>query len=163
MMKSVMVPADFIVPERLESGRFVLRPITIHDAVKDYDAVMTSIDHIAGVFGPDARWPTRKLTLEQDLIDLAWHQKEFQIRSSFTYTVVAPDESAVLGCVYLLPSLKQDADCTVYFWVRASESATDLEASLDRAVRKWLRERWPFRKPVFPGRDINWETWSGMK
>jgi hypothetical protein len=157
-----MVPADFIVPERLESGRFVLRPITIHDTVKDYDAVMTSIADIAGVFGPDSHWPTPELTLEQDLIDLAWHQKEFQLRSSFTYTVVRPDESQVLGCVYLLPAQKRDTDCAVYYWARSSERASGLEASLDQVLRKWLRERWPFRSPAFPGRDVPWETWSGM-
>lgn len=125
--------------------------------------MMTSIEHIAGIFGPDADWPTPRLTLEQDLIDLAWHQKEFQIRSSFTYTVVTPDESTVLGCVYLLPSPKRSADCTVYFWVRSSERASGLEASLDQALRRWLRERWPFREVVFPGRDVAWDAWTEME
>ena len=67
--------------------------LTVNDVVKDYDAVMTSVDHLRGVFGPHSTWPRPDLTLEQDLIDLGWHQKEFQRRRSFSYTVVAPDES----------------------------------------------------------------------
>jgi hypothetical protein len=46
------------------------------------------------------------LTLEQNLIDLGWHQKEFQRRRSFAYTVVHPSESQVLGCVYINPTRK---------------------------------------------------------
>ena len=146
-MKAQMVAPDFIVPERLESGRFVLRPITIHDVVKDYDAVMTSVDHIAGVFGPDTHWPAPELTLEQDLIDLAWHQKEFQIRSSFTYTVVTPDESAVLGCVYLLPSLK-GIQIAKLSWGPAEKKSSRAEpptipVGLD-AYRQW--DRWPVQR-----------------
>jgi hypothetical protein len=161
-LKARLVADEFLVPERLESGRFVLRPLTVNDAVKDYDAVMTSRADLIGLFGPDSPWPSPGLTLEQDLIDLAWHQKEFQIRSSFAYAVVPPDESQVLGCVYLLPSLKRDIDCAVYYWMRSSERGSGLDDSLGLAMRKWLRERWPFRNPAFPGRDIAWTDWEAL-
>ncbi|MGH2532466.1 MAG: hypothetical protein ACRDJW_09180 [Thermomicrobiales bacterium] len=39
------VPRDFTVPTLVETERFRIRPITIHDVVKDYDAVMTSQEH----------------------------------------------------------------------------------------------------------------------
>jgi hypothetical protein len=39
------VPPDFEVPELLETDRFRVRPLTIHDLVKDYDAVVTSREH----------------------------------------------------------------------------------------------------------------------
>lgn len=161
-MKPRLVAPEFLVPARLESGRFVLRPLTLHDAVKDYDAVMTSRAELVGVFGPDTSWPEVDLSLEQDLIDLAWHQKEFQIGSSFAYTVVTPDESRVLGCAYLLPSLKLDFDCAVFYWVRSSERASGLEDALGLVLRRWLQERWPFRRPAFPGRDIAWADWSAL-
>ena len=35
------LPSEFEVPELLEHDRFRLRPLTIHDVVKDYDAVMS--------------------------------------------------------------------------------------------------------------------------
>ena len=62
------------------------------------------------MFLPVWNWPTEDLTFEQDLIDLGWHQKEFQMRSSFAYTVVNLDESQVLGCLYIEPSKKADFD-----------------------------------------------------
>ena len=98
-MKS-FVPDSVIIPSGIETEDFKIRILTINDVVKDYDAVMSSIDHLKGVFGPNNPWPDVDLTLEQDLIDLGWHQKEFQIRSSFAYTVMRPDESRCLGCPY---------------------------------------------------------------
>lgn len=37
---SPFVPADFRVPERLETREFRLRMLTVNDVVKDYDAVV---------------------------------------------------------------------------------------------------------------------------
>jgi len=79
-MTKKFVPGDFSVPKGLETDRFRLRMLTINDVKKDYDAVMTSIEHLQKTkpFGPTHEWPTEDLTYEQDLIDLGWHQKEFQ-------------------------------------------------------------------------------------
>jgi len=54
-------------------------------------------------FGHAWGWPPAELTLEQDLIDLGWHQKECQRRSSFDYAAMSPDETRLLGCVYVDP------------------------------------------------------------
>jgi hypothetical protein len=75
--------------------------------VKDYDAVMTSADRLRERF-PLWNWPPKDgLSLEEDLIDLAWHQKEAELKRSFNYVVMSPDESRVLGCVYVDPPEKQ--------------------------------------------------------
>ena len=87
------VASNFDVPELLETDKFRLRMLTVNDVVKDYDAVMTSIDYLKGVFGPQSKWPSKELTFEQDLIDLGWQQKEIQRRLSFAYTVMNLDES----------------------------------------------------------------------
>jgi len=79
------IPADFEIPIVLENDHFRIRTLTVNDVIKDYDAVMSSLNHLQGIFGPNSTWPEADLTLEQDLIDLGWHQKEFQIRSSFAY------------------------------------------------------------------------------
>ena len=150
-----LVTDDFSVPEGLERERFRLRMLTVHDVVKDYDAVMSSIDHLQGVFGDRSSWPSPGLTLEQDLIDLGWHQKEFQNRTSFAYTVLSPDEARCLGCVYLYPSSHPDMDVDVYLWVRADEVASGLDDQLFGAVRLWLGEAWPFGRVWFPGRDLS--------
>src|SRR5580692_12054822 len=97
------VPKDFEVPAGFETADFRVRMLAISDVVKDFDAVMTSVEGLQKVFSPSGRWP-RGLTFEQDLIDLGWHHKEFQQRRSFAYTVMKPDESQCLGCVYIYPS-----------------------------------------------------------
>jgi hypothetical protein len=154
------VPSDFDVPAGLEADRFILRMLTVNDVVKDYDAVMTSIDHLQGVFGPQSKWPKPDLSLEQDLIDLGWHQKEFQRRSSFAYTVMSPSESECLGCVYVVPTSKKGYEAAVYLWVRKSEFDKGLDPFLFRAVKGWISTKWPFETTAFPGREIDWEAWQ---
>jgi len=152
------VPADFNVPGTLETREFRLRMLSVGDVVKDYDAVMTSAEHVSKVW-PGGSWPTG-LTLEQNLIDLGWHQKEFQRRRSFAYTVVSPDEDRVLGCVYIEPTRKRGYDAEIYLWARQSELASGLDSRLYEAVEKWIAKEWPFRRAGFPGRSIDWKSWN---
>jgi hypothetical protein len=154
------VPRDFEVPAQLETSEFRLRMLTIHDVVKDYDAVITSVEHLRTIW-PGGTWP-EGLTLEQNLIDLGWHQKEFQTRRSFAYTVVSLSEEIVKGCVYIEPTRKAGYDAEVYLWARQSELADGLEDRLYDAVRKWIAGDWPFEKVAFPGRGIDWEAWSAI-
>lgn len=154
------VPTDFVVPPVLETPEFRLRMLTVHDVVKDYDAVMSSVEHLKTIW-PASGWPVG-LTLEQNLIDLGWHQKEFQTRRSFAYTVVSLDESMVLGCVYLNPSRKRDYDAVAFLWARQSRLESGLEERLLAAVRGWLTDQWPFTKVAFPGRDVDWNTWRSL-
>jgi hypothetical protein len=152
------VPRDFEVPATLETAEFRLRMLTIRDVANDFDAVITSVDHLKTIW-PGGTWP-EGLTLEQNLIDLGWHQKEFQTRRSFAYTVVSLSEQRVVGCVYILPSRKMGYDAEVYLWARQSELASGLEDRLYETVQKWVTEEWPFEKAAFPGRSIDWDHWS---
>jgi hypothetical protein len=163
------VPPNFAVPLGLETSDFRLRMLTIHDVVKDYEAVMTSREHLRqgdSVFGPHSTWPEANLSLEQDLIDLGWHQKEFQRRTSFAYTVMSPYEQRCLGCVYFYPTdfetdLRTDLlpyDAQAIAWVRQSD--LHLDELLVAAVKQWLKECWPCWKTVaWPGRDLAWSDW----
>ena len=155
------VATDFDVPAMLETKHFRLRMLTVGDVVKDYDAVISSAEHLQSVW-PGSSWPAG-LTLEQNLIDLGWHQKEFQRRRSFAYTVVELDESRVIGCVYINPSRKVGYDAVVYLWTRPPNQ-TDVidEDTLRTAVRSWLKDEWPFENAVFPGTDIGWEDWEDV-
>ncbi len=157
------VPADFKVPDTLENEHFRIRMLTVNDVVKDYDAVMTSLSHLQEMFLPLWNWPTEDLSFEQDLIDLGWHQKEFQMRSSFAYTVVSLDESQVLGCLYIEPSKKADFDAEIYMWVRQSEVANGLDSILFSTVKKWIDNEWTFKNPAYPIREISLEKWMSMK
>lgn len=157
-----LVPESFTVPTVFETRHFRIRTLTINDTVKDYDAVMSSVDHLRGVFGPYSTWPSSDLTLEQDLIDLGWHQKEFQMRSSFAYTVVSLDETRVLGCLYINPTLREGFDASITMWVRADVVDDGYDAILFNTVKNWISSNWPFKNPGYPGRAIDWAEWLSL-
>lgn len=158
-----LVPEGFKVPNCLENENFRLRMLTVRDVVIDYDAVMTSVEHLRATYSAisGSDWPVG-LTLEDDLIDLGWHQREFGLRRSFAYTVVSLDESRCLGCVYLNPTTKLDYDVEVKLWVRKSELETGLDDELHQTVKAWLERDWPFRAPAFPQREIPLDVWRQL-
>ncbi len=156
------VPKSVHIPTGMETIDFRIRILTIKDARNDYEAVMSSIDHLKGVFGPDSTWPSADLTLEQDLIDIGWHQKESQSGSSIAYTVITLDETSCLGCVYVYPSEKVYYDARVILWVRESELKKGLDEKLYATVKKWLSEEWWFSSVAFPGRSISWQEWESL-
>jgi RimJ/RimL family protein N-acetyltransferase len=146
-----LVPASFLVPEVLDTPHFRLRKLTFRDAGLDYPAVMANIDLIRRTRGGD--WPTAALTFEDDQIDLAWHQREFERRASFAYIVLSPDETVCLGCVYLYPpghrgAATADADVDVSFWVVKSAWDRGLYGALYAAIQHWLRD-WPFERIAY--------------
>jgi len=154
------VGRDFEVPEILETSDFRLRMLTINDVDKDYEAVMSSVDHLMNVW-PGSGWP-KGLTYEDDLIDLGWHHREFTNRSSFAYTMVTLDESKVIGCVYVNPTRKRGYDAEVYLWVIESELENGLDERLFDTVTSWLDESWQFENAGFPGRTISWDEWRAI-
>jgi len=154
-----LVPADFKVPAKLETAEFRLRMLAVSDVVKDYDAVMSSTAHLQALFG--GKWPGG-MTLEENLVDLGWHHKEFLRRTSFAYTVVALDESRVLGCVYINPTRKRGYDASVSLWARASELDGGLEARLEAAVKTWIAQEWPFQNVAYPGRGVSREEYQKL-
>lgn len=154
-----LLPESESAPRRSHGSEFVIRPLTISDVEIDYEAVMASRDRIRGTFGPDDEWPTADLTLEQDRIDLGWHQKEFQRRDAFTYAVSDAGDTVEFGCLYVQPT-DADYDAAVYFWL--SDAAVDrgLDEAIDSHIRNWISEAWPFTSVAYPGRDIPWTEWD---
>jgi len=132
-------------PTGLEHERFCLRMLTVRDVDADFEAINERVDPHGTFKGAPS------LTKEQNLIDLGWHQKEFQLRRSFAYTVVAPDESRVLGCVYFYPD--DEADARVSLWVRREAWKDGLDPVLEAEVRAWVDREWPFANVHWPGRS----------
>ena len=145
------LPKDFVVPALVETPRFRMRSITIHDVIKDYDAVMTSRAHLWQRFGAIWGWPAETLSIEENLVDLGWHQKEFALRSSFDYAVLASDEKRILGCVYVDPPHAEGTDADIWFWARQSELASGLEDALEEFLVGWLATSWPFARVSLNG------------
>ena len=151
MYNRSIVPKNFKVPKELKTKDFILRPLKVNDLIKDYEAVMSSIDHLRGRMD-DSDWPVG-LTIEENLIDLGWHQREFTLGHSFAYTVVSPDCEDCLGCCYIYPSEKSESEVDVFYWIRQNLLETGLEDYLGEVLKQWLKTDWPFERVGFPDRD----------
>jgi hypothetical protein len=150
MDKKQFVPEDFVVPAVLETEYFRLRMLSVEDVEKDYEAVMETQERFLGLgYG----WPREGFTIEENLADLEQHQQEFLHREAFAYTVVALDESRVLGCVYINPPKQDGEDARIWMWVRESEYEKGLDPILFREVKQWIDQAWPFRMVVYPQRE----------
>ena len=162
MYNRMLVPPEFVVPDGLACGSYHLRMLSITDVEKDFEAVMASRERLAGLLDPESSWP-QGLTPAEDLIDLAWHQREFTLRHSFAYTVMALDESLCLGCVYIFPSNAPAFDAAAFYWVRSGADAAARDADLGARFRSWLQIDWPFNAVAFPGRSISWAEWKHLQ
>lgn len=158
------VPDNFIVPEKLETDKFRLRMLTVDDVKKDYEAVMSSREHIRELYSEagDSTWPEESMTIEEDLEDLRRHQNEFLERRAFVYTVMSLDESLCLGCVYMEASEKKGYDAQIDLWGRSSEVEDGFDELLFKTVKKWVDEKWPFKNVGYPGFEIEWRKWNSI-
>ena len=157
------VPEDFKVPELLRTKHMRIRPLRASDVELDYRAVMSSRDHIRGVFGPDDDWPKDDLTIEDDLRALKNHEDEHDKRTAFTYTVMDQQEKECLGCVYFIPIHAEGYDVQIFFWVTTEAFKKGYDKELYDAVKKWVKKDWPFARVVYPGRDIDWDTYAKIQ
>lgn len=148
------VPDSFIVPEVLAHRQFILKPLKEIHTELDYKAVMSSVDHLTGVLG-NKNWPG-DLTIEEDRNALKSHEWEFKHRTGFAYTVLIPSEKEIIGCVYINPSRLDDYDSEIGLWVTEKEFNKGTDEVLFNAVDTWLKNNWPFKKVIYPGRKISW-------
>lgn len=151
------IPHNFLPPQKLETDDFIARKLCASDVYLDYLAVMSNIEIIRKTRGGD--WPTKELSFEDDLIDLAWHQREFEHGSSFAYTVMNKDQTECLGCFYLYPpgfrdSASENSDVDVSFWVIKSAYENGLYRELYFSLKNWLEENWPFKNVYWSNKEI---------
>ncbi|WP_064744147.1 hypothetical protein [Actinomadura oligospora] len=145
--RAAFLPEDFVVPTLVAGQGFRIRPITVHDAMRDYFAVMDSLDALRERFHAEWGWPHPDLTAEQALVDVAWMQKEGQLRRQFTYVVTTPDEERQLGRIHVLPAerdAEDGAQAVLLFWVRSGGDHPGLGKELAEFVRHWVDASWPF-------------------
>lgn len=152
-----LVSDSFQVPEKLQQQEFIIRKLMFDDAELDYKAVMSSINIIKQTRG--GNWPSPDLSFKDDQIDLAWHQREFENRTSFAYTVMSSDEKECFGCLYLYPpgyrnEASKDADVDVSFWVTQKAYDKGLYLTLYKTLDTWLKSSWPFKKVVYTNVEL---------
>jgi hypothetical protein len=143
------VPPDFDVPTAFAGPGFHLEPLGPEHNDRDYEAWMSSIDHIKatpGFAGWD--WP-EPMSLEDNLGDLESHAEDFVERRGFTYSIL--DGPEVIGCVYIYPSREPGYEASVRSWVTAGR------AKMDRIVWEtladWLETDWPFSSILYASRQ----------
>jgi RimJ/RimL family protein N-acetyltransferase len=148
--RAPFVADGFVPPAGLAAASFLLEPLGPQHNDSDYQAWTSSVEHIRATPGyADGTWP-RPMTLEQNRGDLERHQRDFEQRNGFTYTVLDPSSRSVIGCVYIYPSRRPVHDAKVLLWVRATHAR--LDQALWQAVWEWLERGWPFRAVSAPGR-----------
>ncbi|UYO00709.1 MAG: hypothetical protein KIT02_05710 [Devosia sp.] len=116
-----------------------MQALTIADLDRDYDAIMASADDIRAA-NPGSRWPDG-LTKDDNLIDLAWHQREFRARRSFSW-VIENASGDYLGCLYVYPSISGEAAARVAWWWHTGHGGSDAELRV--LLTNWLSGAdWP--------------------
>lgn len=156
-------PPPRAVPDGLATEEFVLEPLTADHVEIDYDAVMGSRHYLRVWSGTS--WPADDFTLDGNLADLVRHDREHRDREAFTYTMLSPNRSRCLGCVYVVaaatlrdanPDLPrwEDDTAVVTFWVR-DDRRLDLERALFDALVAWFRDHWEFSTVLFAAHRDN--------
>lgn len=146
MTATAFVPIDFQPPTALVRDRFRLEPLGPQHNESDLMAWASSIEHIRATPGfPDGNWPPFEgMSPERNRRDLVRHAEDFERRVGFTFTVLDPGSSEVIGCLYLYPASSPDWDVTVQSWVRADRA--ELDTPLADAVAAWLVTDWPWSR-----------------
>ena len=157
-----LVPADFKVPTFVETDHFKIVPLG-PDLVKvDFDAYMSSIEHLQKTFTRSTDWPRQGISDAEAMQDMEAEQARFAKRTSFAYSVLTKDGRRERGCVYVYPSTIAGYDAVVRLWVTKADYDAGFDAELFAWVTAWMRKEWPFAKVAYPGRSIPWDQWDSL-
>jgi hypothetical protein len=155
-------PDNASVPDGLHTKEFLLRPLTAADNALDYEAVMASQEMLR--LRGNSGWPRPGFTPEENLVDLEGHETDFRAHRGFTYTILDPERTRCLGCVYIYPLSEAlhrlgagdeavagvgDFEAVTWFWMRPDRVAGDLDKRLLAELLPWLRTDFAFARVVF--------------
>lgn len=144
---------DFVnvdMPRTWTLPSFGLTPLSPDRVREDYEAVVESTDVLRGLLGDD--WPVG-LTIDDDRIDLSWHEREFTLQRSFSWIVRAPatngrdeddddEDRPYLGCAYLFPEQGRRGRAKVVTWIRAQRAdRLTLLDKLNQELKEWLDQK----------------------
>lgn len=161
-LDSAFVPADFEIPELVETDEFNLVPLGPELVDIDYAAYMSSIEHLQENFTRSTSWPHDGITDEDAMQDMLNEQERFINRESFAYAVLTVDGERERGCIYVRPSSKPGFDAEVSMWVTQDEFDAGFDAELFEWALQWVEESWPFAEVAYPGRTIEWDAWEKL-
>jgi hypothetical protein len=160
--KSALVAPDFAVPTLMVTPHFKLVPLGPALVKIDFDAYMSSVEHLQKTFTRSTDWPHAGISDADAMKDMDGEQARFQARKAFSYSVLTPDGKRERGCVYVSPSPIPGYDAQVRIWVTKAEYDAGFDAELYAWATKWVKTGWPFKRVAYPGRNIDWGTWDAL-
>ena len=152
MEKIPFVPAMFAVPGPPKVGNYIWNILQPEILAPDYQFLVDQ----AGRTSPISS------TIAEDYGEVKRHEWEFQHHTAFAYGILSPDKQSELACVYINPSPKQAYEATVRLSFTKQAIEAGLEPVLEKAVRDWVKAKWPFKAVAFPGRDIPMTEWNAL-
>ena len=162
VQKASFIPASFQAPIEVKTAFFKLVPLSPAVVKVDFDAYMSSIEHLQTTFTRSTDWPRKDITAADAIKDMDSEWGRFQRRESFAYAVLTPDGRRELGSVYISPCPVPGYDAVVRMWVTKADFDAGFDAKLYAWVTDWLRKDWPFKKVAYPGRAIDWKIWDPL-
>lgn len=155
MTQAPKYPSQWIplnsVPQPPESRHYVLEPLDEKHAEIDFEAIMSCRTRLRAEL-QWGDWPPDDFTLERNRSDLRRHHDEFIREEAFAYTVLSPERTRCLGCIYLERCVEVQG-AQLAFWV--IDDALDLETVLVNEVLQWVHRVWPINRVLLPIRPTN--------
>lgn len=156
------VAPDYVVPTLARAPHFKVVPLGPALVKIDFDAYMSSIEHLQKTFTRGTDWPHAGISDADAMKDMETEQARFRNRESFAYAVLTSDGLRERGCIYVSPSPVGGYDAVVRIWVTKAEYDAGFDAELYAWAAKWVQKKWPFRQVAYPGRAIDWVTWDRL-
>ncbi len=140
------------IPGELESKNFRFEVLEPKHVQLDYQALMSSQDYLQR--WSNSSWPEDNFSIEDNLKDLEWHYEEFKGNFAFTYTILNPDRTKCLGCIYIRPTdsirnlqpeertILQFSPYFCSYWVIDEIRQTNLSQEIFTAIKNWIKKDW---------------------
>lgn len=158
LIKKLTLPEDYTPPVQLTYEDLIARPLTRSYLADDLAGVNSSIETIQKTRG--GSWPTEELTKNFDLLDLAWHEREFRDLTSLAY-VVYTNQDDYVGCFYLYPigertpynDQTKHYDVDASWWVTHDMYEKGYYRKLQTALVNWLEGEFPFNNVCYSNKE----------
>lgn len=149
---------NFKAPSKFTYEDLRAKTLTRDDLHADMGGVNSSLELIRKTRG--GSWPSEPVAEDFDLLDLAWHEREFRDGTSFAY-VVYNEAGEYIGCVYLYPmgvrtELTEeliDYDLDVSWWVTTKAYEQGYYEKLYCAIQEWMKQL-PVQKIYYSNKEI---------
>lgn len=134
-------------PRSFALDRYQLTPLSADQVDEDFAAVQATAPLLGGIFG---NWPVG-LTQRDNLIDLAWHDREFIARRSFSW-ILRDEFGTYIGCFYIFPDLGVRGRAKAALWLCDLPDREAMARHIKTQLLAWLAAHLP------PRIDLYWET-----